>query len=156
MNRTELLTKIRAARNRLEAALAGLSDAELEAPLLPNGWTGKDLYGHIGFWEAHNARILSALQRGALPDPDYEGVPDDEVNALAEQEYRQFSLMQVRRNERIAYNSLLSMVEGAPEADLFDPHRFAWTKGLPFWGWIAGPTYEHYEEHLLDLPSHIP
>jgi hypothetical protein len=41
------------------------------------------------------------------------------------------------------------LIEGAAEEDLFDPKRFGWTNGQPFADWIAGDTYEHYQEHAV-------
>ena len=56
-----------------------------------------------------------------------------------------------RREEKDAYQKLLSAAESATEADLFDPHRFAWMKGQPLAEWIINNTYGHYDEHLTDV-----
>ena len=49
------------------------------------------------------------------------------------------------------YEALLAIAKTAPEEDLFDPQRFAWTEGEPFYNWIAVNTYDHYADHIPDL-----
>jgi hypothetical protein len=57
----------------------------------------------------------------------------------------------VQINEKEAYEAILAIVENAPDADLFDPDRFPWCRGEPFYRWIAVNTNEHYNDHLPDL-----
>ena len=61
------------------------------------------------------------------------------------------TLDEVRREERATYLQLLAIAVNAPDDDLFNPQRFAWTQGQPFAEWIVNNTYGHYEEHQADL-----
>jgi hypothetical protein len=151
MNRQELLTNIRAGRERLEMALARMDAARMTEPVLYGLWSVKDLLAHIGFWEQYIVDVHHTLQRGDVPAPAPDETSLDEINARVFAEHRGRPLAGVRREEGAAYRALIALAETAPEDDLFDPHRFAWTGGRPFAELIQNNTHEHYDEHLEDL-----
>lgn len=153
MNRTELLQRIHTGRSELEATLARLVDDRMTAPALPGDWSVKDLLAHLGWWEQRIVSAYHTLLRGEIPDPESEAVPVDELNARVFAEHHNQTLAEVRREELDAYQAILSLAETAPEGDLFDPNRFAWTAGRAFVEWISGNTYGHYQEHLPDLEA---
>ena len=146
-----LLTNMRAGRERLAAALARMDAARMVEPALYGLWSVKDLLAHLGFWEHHIVVAYRTLQRGDVPDPAPDETSLDAINARVFAEHRGRSLADVQREEGQAYQALLSLAETAPEDDLFDPHRFAWTQGHPLAELIGNNTYEHYDEHLEDL-----
>ncbi len=148
MNRSELLTHIRSSRQQLDVALTRYSEAEWLAPRLHGGWSLKDLLAHFGFWETRIVTLYAKLSRGE--EPDANEFPLDELNAQAYAQHRDQSLDDVRREERAAYLQLLSIAANAPDDDLFNPQRFAWTLGRPFAEWIENNTFGHYEEHAED------
>jgi hypothetical protein len=148
VNKAELLANIRSGRKQLEVALARFSDEQLLAPRLPGGWSIKDLIAHFGFWEARIAAHYAQLLRGAEPPADE--LQLDELNAQAYEQHRAKSLDEVRREERAAYVQLLTVAVNAPENDLFNPQRFAWTRGRPLAELIENNTCGHYEEHQAD------
>ncbi len=152
MNKTELLEQMRAGRQRLAAALARVDEGRWLTPELPAHWSIKDLLAHLGWWEGWIADLYATLLRGEIPYAhhlDQKAV--DDLNAQALAKYHDLPLAEVRRQEEGAYQNLLSMVENAPEEDLFDPHRFAWLQGELLAEWIINNTYGHYDEHLVDL-----
>jgi ubiquinone/menaquinone biosynthesis C-methylase UbiE len=153
MNKSELLQKIRASRQRLETVLAQIDDEHMLTPALPGGWSVKDLLAHLGWWEWYMVKVYDLLQRGE--NPPYPLQLDDpavnEVNARAWAESHQRPLADTRRDESAAYHALLSLVETLSEAELFDPHRFAWTAGRPLADPFIFNTWGHYEEHWRDL-----
>ena len=151
MNKAELLANIRSGRARFESVLAPFSDEQLLAPNLHGGWSIKDLIAHIGFWEQHTAKRFSALLRGV--DPPAESLALDELNAQVYAQNQHKPLAEVRLAEQAAYEQLLLLVENAPDDDLFDPQRFAWTEGKPFAEWIENNTYGHYAEHQADYAA---
>ena len=148
MNKTELLANIRSGRKQLEVALARFSEEELLAPRLHGGWSLKDLIAHFGFWEGRIVTLYGQLLRGEEPAADEP--PLDELNAQAFVQSQARSLDEVRRAEREAYTQLLAITVPASEDMLFNPQRFAWTRGTPFAEWIENNTYGHYEEHAED------
>jgi len=153
MNRAELLEQIRTGRQQLEGTLARGSDDQMLLPALPGNWSVKDLLAHFGWWEQRIADLYHTLQQGAVPDPASNELLVDELNARVFAEYHDQTLPQIRRMESAAFQSILSLAETAPEDDLFNSSRFAWTAGRPFAEWISDNTYGHYEEHSNDLQA---
>jgi hypothetical protein len=156
MDREELLKRIADARRDLEQAIGRFAPGQLTEPLLPNAWSVKDVLGHIGFWEARMVSLYSILHAGNIPDDVISEESVDELNEHVHQENQWLPLGIVQLNEKDAYQAILSIAESAPEADLFDPNRFAWTEGDPFYRFIAVNTYEHYKDHIPDLRAARP
>lgn len=151
MDREELLTRIHEARRELEEAINRYTPNQVTEPLLPNAWSVKDVIGHIGFWEARMVSLYTILRAGHIPEDVVSEESVDELNERVHQENQWLPLGIVQLNEKEAYQAILSIAESAPEADLFDPNRFAWTEGDPFYRFIAVNTYEHYRDHIPDL-----
>ncbi len=151
MNRAELLTNIDNGRAELEAALAATDRDRRTEPLLPNGWSVKDLIGHIGHWERRMVNLFDMLLRGEAPVDEVTQDTVDAFNARAYQEDLMVPLGIVELNEKEAFHALRHIAETASNPDLFDPHRFAWTEGTPFYEFIVVNTYGHYADHLDDL-----
>jgi hypothetical protein len=151
LNRSELLEKIRAGRSQLESALAQLSEEQMAVPALENNWSGKDLLAHFGWWAQRIVGIYPILTRGETPASIGDNLSMDATNAKVFNDYHDRPLAEVRQMEHEAYLALLSLAESAPEDDLFNAHRFAWTNGAPFVNWLIGDSYGHYEEHIEAL-----
>jgi hypothetical protein len=151
MNRQDLLATIRAGRERFDMALAQVSPAQMLEAAFHAGWSVKDMLGHIGWWEQRCVDVYRMLLRNETPEPPWETLPDDEVNTMVYRDNLPRSLEEVLQNERNAYIALVSIVETAPEADLFDPQRFVWLEGRTPAEWIIGSSSEHYDEHLPTL-----
>lgn len=155
MDRKELVSKIRTSRIQLESAIGRFPEPRLEEPALQGGWSVKDLMAHLGWWELRAADIYGALSRGSIPRMVIAADEVDKMNARVIEEYRKYPLVEVRAFEAQAFHHLMTIVETAPEADLFSPHRFSWTTGQPFANWIVWNTYEHYEEHIPLLEKRL-
>lgn len=151
MNRSELLTSIYEGRAELEEALGRFERHDLTRALLPNGWSIRDVIAHIGFWERRMVVLYDILGAGQTPQDAIGEESLDQLNARVYEENHLLPVGIVQINEAEAYRALLGIAETAPEIDLFDPHRFPWTEGEPFYRWIATNTYEHYADHVPDL-----
>ena len=151
MDRTELVSQVRAGRAELEAAMAHFDRHDLNAPLLPNGWSIKDVIAHLGAWERRMVTLFDILRSGDAPQDTVQGDGVDQFNARAHEESQLLPLGIVQINELEAYQALVHIAETAPEEDLFDPQRFAWTEGDPFYRFILVNTSEHYADHIPDL-----
>lgn len=151
MDRTELVNQIRAGRAELEAAMTRYDRRDLTAPLLTNGWSIKDLIAHLGVWERRMVTLFDILRAGEVPQDTVAAETVDAFNARAHQENQLLPLGIVQINELEAYQALLRIAATAPEADLFDPQRFAWTEGEAFYRFILVNTSEHYADHIPDL-----
>lgn len=153
MDRDELLERIRSGRLELEEVIAGIEDHLMAVAALPGGWSVKDLLAHIGWWERRVVNAYQVLRRGEVPDSVSEGGSLNELNARVSETYRDQPLAQVRQEEAVAYRALLAVAEEAPEGDLFDQSRFAWTEGRAFYELICDNSWGHYEEHLPDVKA---
>jgi hypothetical protein len=143
-----LLARIAAGHEEFEAALVRIPEEQMQTPILHDGWSVKDVLGHLAFWQDLLVSRFTALRAGQTPDP----VTDiDALNARALNDFRHLSLEEVREREQDAYQQILEMIENATEDELFDPNHFTWTNNNPFQVWIPGDTWEHYEEHLPEL-----
>lgn len=151
MDRAELIKQIHDGRAELEAALALFDESDMNEPLLPNGWSVKDVIAHIGFWEGRIVSLYGILSAGDVPKDTVTAETLDELNARVFEENQLLPLGIVRLNEQEAYQALLNVAETAPEDDLYNAERFAWTKGTPFYQFIVENTYAHYADHLPDL-----
>src|SRR5262245_649603 len=149
MNKSELLDKVTAGRAKLDAILSQLTEEQMVQPGLENGWSVKDLIGHLGWWENRATFLYRNLTSGE-PIKSLDG-QIDEINAQTYAENKARSLAEVRRYEREAYTGLLAVVGKATEDDLFDPKRFAWTQGQHFANWIDLNTVVHYDQHMDTL-----
>ncbi len=155
MDRIELLEKIKAGRSRLEEAARQFSTQQMTEPILPQGWSVKDLLAHLGWWEFRAVDIYGALVKGSSPRMVIHPDEIDRVNDRVIQEFRPHPVDEVVLYEQQAFENLLKIVETAQEQDLFNRHRFNWTQGEPFASWIIRNTYEHYDEHLEVLEQQI-
>ena len=155
MNKDALLDLIHAGRSRWESALAQLTPEQMTAPVLFDGWSVKDLVAHVGAWERTAAGVFAALLSGQAPDFEIDEIALDAFNARFFAEHHDQSLGEVMAGEQAAYRSFFSLVEGASEADLFDPDRFVWMQGGFFAEWVGANTFEHYDEHLVDMPARL-
>lgn len=151
MDRMELLTRIRHGRVELESALVRFDSDDMTRLSLPNGWSIKDVIAHIGFWEQRIATLYEILSGGSVPRNTVVEESLDSLNERVYKENRSLPVDTVQANEAEAYLAILAVAETSPEEDLFDPRRFSWTEGEPFYNWIVVNTYGHYSDHIPDL-----
>jgi len=151
MDRQELLTNLKAGRERLEAAMERVDPMRVTEPNLHDSWSVKDLLAHLGWWEQRVVDIYDALLHNRTSDPALAETPIDELNRQALAENAARSWAEVQNNEKNSYHALVTLAETAPEADLFDPDRFAEAEGQPFFNWILSNSCGHYDEHLPGL-----
>lgn len=151
MDREALLGDIRAARERLETALARLSPEQMGERV--NGpWTRTDVLAHIEGWEDRTVRLFAILRGEREFDPD-EPAEVDAFNAWWFERNRGRPLDDVRRSETAAYESVLALVRDAEEAELGDGARFPFLEGRPFEQVVRENTVDHYPDHLAQLEA---
>ena len=153
MDRKELLDKVRDSRSRLEAALEQVGPAHFDEIVLYGRWTIKDLLAHIGWWEQSAADMMTSLLQGDTPSDRLEFSDVNTVNERTYRENRDRSFDEVRQSELASYTALLDLVERTPEDQLFDKGRFAWLDGHPLMTLVAWNTFDHYDEHLVELDA---
>ena len=100
------------------------------------GWSAKDLVGHIGSWLAEAGVVLERIRFGTYRP---EEIDIDAMNRTFYDDMRDTTFADVRAQGIAARNRMLrawrSLPEASSEAD----------------GWIAKAGPEHYAEHLPRL-----
>ncbi len=148
MTKPELIAAIHRDRATLDALVASLSEEQMLAPVLDDGWSVKDLLAHIAAWEARCASWLEAVARGGTPErPEVQNV--DASNARDYAAARQRPLGDVLAASRAAHATMLRAVEALSEADLADETRFGW----PAWQMASSNSDEHYREHIQQIEA---
>lgn len=149
-NTTELLNWIETGWQELLAVVDRLSPDALTTPAA-DGWTPKDQLAHLAHWEnwllrhhmagepAHNILQVDAKQ---LEEFDV-----DQMNALVLESNRQRSVAEVMADLHQTHAQVVKTLTELPFADLLRPRYADDPDQRPLLGWIAGDTYEHYQEH---------
>ncbi len=153
VNKASILKQLSASYTALEELLASLDEKYyLRQGVIP-GWSIKDLLAHINSWHRRLLSLLNAAIRNE--EPSLAG-PDnieelDKLNAEFYQENKSLLIDEVLADFHTSYQHIFDITQAIPEEDLINPHRFAWTHGQPLWQSIAGDTYEHYQEHQIQI-----
>jgi hypothetical protein len=150
ITKASILTAIQAESEALNATLRRIDRADLTAPGVEGEWSVKDILNHLSSWRRLLIIWTNDLLQGRTPDrPDpTESWQDiDQVNDKLYLETRQRSLNESLKEFASACEASVQLVEGLEEADLIDPNRFAWRRGVPLWQMVAGNTWVHDREH---------
>ncbi len=153
MTKMELLEKLRSGRERLEATIAGLDEADMARPGVVGDWSVKDVLAHIAAWEAELVTALWYITLGRRPRlADIRNV--DSWNARRYQENKDRPLDRVLADYHGIYTQLLQRVDKLSDDELNDPGRYDWTQGRPLADVIAENSYAHEEEHAAQIEAY--
>jgi uncharacterized protein (TIGR03083 family) len=147
ISKTELIDLIHAERDRLEGALARLTEAQMTEPGIVGRWSTKDILSHLTFWEQ---KMLHRLRTGIVPQPAPGQTWDQMTDEMNEQNWtttRSKALNTVLDEFHASHEEVLKYLETIGEEEMNDPNRYEWYPGEPIWRYIAADTYEHYREH---------
>jgi hypothetical protein len=149
--KAELLERTRQEYDKIEQALAGLSEAQISAA--PEGdWSIKDLLAHLAAWQQILLRFHVGKQpfAEAVPGIDVDYVTSD-INTINDALYRRDRdrvLSDVLDTFRRSHQQMIATIEGMSDDELFaeytPPGR---DQGGQLIDWIVGDAYEHYMEH---------
>lgn len=158
-DKTELLARIDRSWAALMEAVGRLSDAQLAAPRDAAGWAIKDHLAHLAAWE----RSIVYLLRG---QPRHEALGIDEAtyraglagdverdNAAIYERTKDLPPAAVLETLRDVHRQLLDALAGLTDADLgktysqYLPDEPGEDSEAPIADYIAGDTYEHFDEH---------
>jgi uncharacterized protein (TIGR03083 family) len=141
-NKTELLERMRTAREALERTLAGLDEAALAEPG-PEGWSVKDHLAHLAAWQR---KVLGNMDGRA----GYEvlGVPEDiyqrgdwvEINEFVRAPDKDRPAAEVLAEFRRVNQVITQRVAGTPDSQLFGEDDKLLSN-------ISGNTFGHDDEH---------
>ncbi len=134
----------------LASAVDSFSDMELEQPGVLEGWTVKDLLGHIAFWAQQAAENLQLIAAGK-PDQVQRPAADEAVNEWNERERRRRldrPLADVRKEWLESFDGAMQALAAFPAEQLQRK-----VEGQTVLKLFAVDTYEHYREHSGDLAA---
>ena len=150
VTRDGLLATIRRDRARFDGILDRIPQARYTEPVLPGGWSVKDVLAHIAWGEREAIGVATTR---ALVGSDLWQVSQDERNEAVVRESRSRDLEAVVTDYRNTFDEFVAAIEELSDDELNDPHRFA---GLPetIPGWLPWRVlYDpgHYEDHGTTL-----
>ena len=123
--------------SEIRSLIDQLTPEQVERPgYYEEGWSAKDLLGHIGAWLAEAGVLLERITAGSYRRED---IDVDDMNRLSLEAMRDIPFRTVKAQATAARarmrGALLELREPSPDA--------AW--------WIAKAGPEHYAEHLPRL-----
>ncbi|HEU4760396.1 MAG TPA: maleylpyruvate isomerase N-terminal domain-containing protein [Dehalococcoidia bacterium] len=132
----------------LRALVDSVPESEFEQPGVVDGWSLKDLLGHIAFWAEKAAGDLRLLAAGRPDEIETPGSEEnvDAWNAREAAARRGKSLKEVREEWLKSFDAARDALRGIEAEKLATQ-----VKGLPQLNRFAGDTYEHYREHAAQV-----
>jgi hypothetical protein len=132
-------------------ALFSLTPEHLEMPVSgPDRWSGRDLIGHLVFWQEVALQVARELAVGeASPsrlraDAQWEA-RGDEINNEALATWRALPLDELLTRARTVAGELRGHLTVVPEA--------RWLKNSDVQAFFASETIDHYADHADDLAA---
>ncbi len=112
-------------------------------------WSLKDIIAHITW---HEREMVGLIKAHALVGSELWNLPTDERNAAIYDEFKEMPLEQVLEESNQVYQQLIEVLPSLTDQDLTSPENFPnmppeWQP----WMIIAQNTYEHYQDHILDV-----
>jgi len=131
-------------------ALAGLTDAQLEAPIeAAHGWSGRDLMAHMLAWQGLSLEVAKELAVNETSQAidrskvDWDTRGGEVVNTEIQAEWGSLSMADLRERFRTQPGELRGYLTVVPEA--------RWVKNPAHIEHFDAQTIDHYGEHLDDL-----
>lgn len=158
MNKRTLVDSMVATRKDWDELMAEVGEARMTIPAIYNGWSVKDVIGHLTYYENWMLGWLEAAVRGRVTVASHQDLMAvDDRNALVWKANSDRSLAEIIKESQSVSDRLLAMVRALPEQDLFDPYRFEryilpfWDNYRLLWECIADDSYLHYQEHATSI-----
>ncbi|CAG0949340.1 hypothetical protein PHYC_00102 [Phycisphaerales bacterium] len=149
LDRAQLLAEIDAEYAALNRLIEQVPAQDLAASSVNSaGWSLKDVLAHIADWAQRSSGWCRAGLRGERPQPPAPGFKWNETPRLNREIFlrrRGHTASRVLRDFRTGHDDLVQLARVIDEADLCEPHRFAWTG--PTWSvakHIRANTAAHY------------
>lgn len=150
-----LIARLEAARAAFDASLAGLTPAQLAAPLTERDWSVIDHMAHLATWMEGILAALAGTSRWAAMGAavPYESSNFDAQNEQLRALHAAKSPAEVQAWLATTHARMIERLRGMTMAELRRPYRHYQPDEAradadqPFLRWVAGDTYEHYDEH---------
>ena len=147
-DKTAVRRELQDAWSDLESLVNGLSGREMEETGVIEGWSIKDLLGHIAFWAEKAAHDLKVVAEGRPDEVETPGSLQavDEWNARESKRRAGMPVAAVQAEWRRNCDRARAALETLPESMLELE-----VKGRTVLQRFAGDTYEHYREHAEQI-----
>jgi uncharacterized protein (TIGR03083 family) len=142
----QLLAMIRADRARFDALLGRVPRDRLTDPILPGGWSVRDVLAHVAWGDR---QAIGVMQARALVGSELWELPEDQRNAAVVRESRTRETPDVLDEYRASFETYLSELARLTNDDLNDPRRIrGLAERIPDWPpWRVLYDPEHYADH---------
>ncbi len=153
--RPGLLARIGERWLQLEAIVASFPADRRESPG-PDGWSLKDHVAHVTAWERSLLALLRGEDRAAAVGLDRAFYDAHETDILVNAAIRDLHLADpfdsALEDFAATHREVLALLDGLDDSALSLPYSHYQPEDLPYnerpvIGWIAGNTFEHFEEH---------
>jgi hypothetical protein len=154
--KSDLLNRVADSWRGLDEKVSSLSEARLTTAG-SDGWSAKDHLAHISAWEESLIALLEGHDRNAAvglfgTEAESAGHDVDAINAVIQRRSKDRLAADVLATFRATHRRCVAAIEALSDEDLSRPYSHFQPKDLPpnanpVIGWIAGNTYEHYDEH---------
>lgn len=149
VNKAELLTRMDKAHAEWQSLLGEIEQDRLTEPGVTGEWSVKDLVAHLSSWQQ---RVLDRMDTDTTGKPvDLAGLELEEINTVLYDRNRDRPLDDVLSEAEETYSRFVERVRDMSEAQLFEAGHFSFTKEHAVYEWIAGDTFEHYDEHSATI-----
>jgi uncharacterized protein (TIGR03083 family) len=139
-------------RRRFEAVIQRIPPERLTDPILPGGWSVKDVLAHIAWGERESIGVIEA--RALVGSPLWE-VSEEERNEAVVAESRSRSLEAVLEDYRATFDEFVAALGQLSDDELNTPDRFdRLADRIPGWlPWRVLYDPGHYEEHARTIEA---
>ena len=146
VTRDELLQQVRADRARFDEILERVPRERLTEPILPGGWSVKDVLAHVAWGEREG---IEMMRRRALAGSELWELPEDERNAAVVEASRSSTLDDVLETYRSTFEEYVAAIAELSDDELNEAGRFrGLSEQIPGWApWRVIYDPGHYAEH---------
>ena len=142
MKKTELLERVRAAREAMERALEGLSEEDATRKGLNPNWSVRDALAHVVAWEIEGANAIEGLRAGTYAPRPFDKEAIDLFNDQAVTERRGRTFAEVRAEFEEAHTRMTGVLESLPEEI---------EERTPVYKFAEGVTFKHLSHHAAQI-----
>ena len=152
VKKDDFLATVQADRDRFDRIVRSVPSALLTEPILPGGWSVKDVLAHIAWGEREGIGVLRAR---ALVGSELWDLPEDERNEAVVCASWSRGLDEVLAEYGAAFGDYMSAISDLSEDELNAPSHFdGMSERIPGWRpWRVIYDPEHYDLHGQTIAS---
>jgi hypothetical protein len=150
MNRIELIENLQAEYERLQLALAHLTEEQMTVPIQKDGYSVKDILVHLTVWDKRGTGWLRQAAVGRTPNVPLPGLTWDDMDRLNEvtfRENRDRPLREVMYEYQATFARLLDQLHTLTDEDWkreYRLHKHERTRSVER---MAGWRLRHLQSH---------